>query len=198
MDSSASSLEGLVFPELLDLDRHLSPGVVRCGVSPVCVRLLVGGWIHLSIWPQGAVGSGEGSFSTPEVFCGVFCSRSSLSTPQRWPISGIRVIHCLPSWFSDSIGSQVPFTTESTLRSSQCRLAFGCASSPVFFLWSWGVSPFVPRSGCQSLSLASFIFFSFLLFERALFLAEPSDSFGSQGYLRNMVTFWDEFRSSGD
>ena len=41
-------------------------------------------------------------------------------------------------------------------------------------------------------SLTSFIFFSFLLFERALFLVEPSDSFGSQVYLRVVVALWDE------
>ena len=39
---------------------------------------------------------------------------------------------------------------------------------------------------------ASFIFFSFLLFERVLFLAEPSDLFGSQGYLCHVVALWNE------
>ena len=49
VESSTNCLEGLVFPELLDLGRHLSPGVVHCGVSPACVKLLVGGWMLLSI-----------------------------------------------------------------------------------------------------------------------------------------------------
>ena len=162
MDSSASSLEGPVFPELIDLGRHLSPGVVCCVVSPACVRLLVGGWILLSIWPQGAVGSGEGSFSTPEVFCGVLCSRFSLSAPQRWPVSGIGMVLCLPPWFSDSIGSQVPFATGSPLGSCQCRLAFSSASSPGF-LRSSHVYPSVLRGGCQSL-LAGILFLLFFPF----------------------------------
>ena len=142
----------------------------------------------------------RGIFLCSGGFCGVLCSRFSLSTPQRWPISGIRMVHHLPPRFSDSIGSRVPFTMESPLGSSQCRLAFGSASSPGF-LRSSRVSPFVLRSGCQSLlswrpssSFLSFFFFFFFFFIslKVMFLAEPSDSFGSQGYLRLVVALWNE------
>ena len=90
----------------------------------------------------------------------------------------------LPPWFSDSIGSKVSLVKGSPLGSSQCRLAFGSASSP-------GVlGDFLSLSYCTSelLSVDSrpassvFFFFSLLLFEIALFLVEPSDSFGSKGY----------------
>ena len=77
------------------------------------------------------------------------------------------MVHRLPPRFSDSIGSRVPFTMESPLGSSQCRLAFGSASSPVF-LRSSCVSPFVHRSGCQLLlsrrPLSSFLSFFFFFF----------------------------------
>ena len=118
-------------------------------------------------------------------FCGVLCSRFSLSTPQRWPISGIRVVHRLPPWFSDSIGPG----------SLSDGFALRVKSVPTC-LWLWFVALVSEEFSCVSFCaserlsaasrLASFIFFSFLLFDRALFLTEPSDSFGSQGYL------WDE------
>ena len=38
----------------------------------------------------------------------------------------------LPPWFSDSIGSKVSLATGSPFGLSQCQLAFGSASSPVF------------------------------------------------------------------
>ena len=99
-------------------------------------------------------------------FCGVLCSRFFLSKPQRWPISGIRVVHCLPPWFSDSIGSQVPVATGWPKGSSQCWFVFGSASSPGF-LRSSRVSPFGLRSSCQSrLGLRPLSsFFSFCLKE---------------------------------
>ena len=95
----------------------------------------------------------------------------------------------LPPWFSDSIGSKVSLVTGSPLGSSQCRLAFGSALSP-------GVlGNFLCLSYCTSelLSVASrpasfvVVFFSLLLFERALFQVEPSDSFRSKGYLSDVV-----------
>ena len=98
----------------------------------------------------------------------------------------------LPPWFSDSIGSKVSVATGSHLGSSQCRLAFGSASSP-------GVlGDFLCLSYCALELLlvasrpASFVFFSLLLFERALFLVEPSDSFGSKGHLSDVVALLDE------
>ena len=52
------------------------------------------------------------------LWCLVFKVFSLYTTPQRWPISGIRMVHRLPPRFSDSIGSRVPFTMESPLGSS--------------------------------------------------------------------------------
>ena len=96
----------------------------------------------------------------------------------------------LPPWFSDSIGSKVSLATGSPFGSNQCRFAFGTVCRLVF-------------CASELLSVAfrpvSFVFFFFLLlFARALFLEEPSDSFGSTGYLSNEVSLWDEFRSGSD
>ena len=99
-----------------------------------------------------------------------------------------------PPWFSDSIGSKVSLATCSPLGSSECRLAFGSASSPVF----WGEFSCLSYCASELLSVASqpasfvFLLFSLLLFERALFLVEPSDSFGSKGYLSDVVALWDK------
>ena len=137
------------------------------------VQLASDCWLEAGCYSPLATGccwQWRGIFLCSGGFCGVLCSRFSLSTPQRWPISGIRMAHRLPSRFSDSIGSRVPFTMEPPLGSSQCRLGFGSASSPGFFRSS-RVSPFVLRSGCQSLlswrpSSSSFFFF---FFERVCF-----------------------------
>ena len=77
---------------------------------------------------------------------------------------------------------------------SQCQLAFGSASSPVFF----GEFPCLFYYALEPLSVASWpasfvvVFFSLLLFVRALFLVEPSDSFGFKGYFSDMVALWEE------
>ena len=98
----------------------------------------------------------------------------------------------LPPWFSDSIGSKVPLAASLPFGSSQCRLAFGSASSPVF----WGgilVSLLLCFGAVASrFSAGVFCVFFSLLYERAMFLAETSDSFGSQVSLSNMVALWDE------
>ena len=44
VDSSASSLERLVFLNVSVLVRRVSPGVARSNVSPACVRLLMEAW----------------------------------------------------------------------------------------------------------------------------------------------------------
>ena len=45
---------------------------------------------------------------------------------------------------------------------------------------------------CFSAGVFCVFFFSLLLYERALFLAETSDSFGSQVSLSDVVTLWDK------
>ena len=74
------------------------------------------------------------------------------------------VVSIPPPWFSDSIGSKVPLATSSLFGSSQCRRAFGSASSPGF------IGEFSCLSYCalELLSvaswLASFMSSSFLSF----------------------------------
>ena len=54
------------------------------------------------------------------------------------------------------------------------------------------MSPIGFWSCCQSLLGRLFVSSSFLLYERALFLAEAADPFGSQVSLSDMVALWDE------
>ena len=90
------------------------------------------------------------------------------------------MVHCLPPWLSDSIGSQAPFATGSPLGSSQFWLAFGSASSPVFFFFFGGGGGLVFLlcfgAVVSRFSAGILYLLLILLFERALFLVEPSDS----------------------
>ena len=93
----------------------------------------------------------------------------------------------------DSIGSKVLLATSSPFGSSQCQLAFGSAVLPVFL---GGIIVSLPLGfgavvSCFSTGVFCVFFFSFLLYERALFLVEASDS-GSQVSLSDMVALWDE------
>ena len=192
MDSSASSLEKLVFPERLGLGRHLSPGVVRCSVSPACVRLSVEGWMHLSI-DHRVLLAVERDLSQLRRFlwCLVFEVFSVYTTAvaylrhQGGPLSSSLVL-----WLDRISGSLCD------------GFALRVKSVPACF-WlcfvAWVFEKFSCLSFCASeqLSVASrpaffVFFFSFLLFESSLFLAEPSDSFGSKGYLSDVVTLLDE------
>ena len=66
----------------------------------------------------------------------VSCVQGFLSLHHRDGLSQASVQSVCLLGLSDAIGSQVPFVMGSPLGSSQCRLAFGSASSPViiFFL----------------------------------------------------------------
>ena len=99
----------------------------------------------------------------------------------------------LPPWFSDSIGSKVSLVTGLPFGLSQCRLAFGSSSSPGF--WREFLCLFCCASELLSVAfwaVSIVFFFSLLMFERALFLVEPSDSFRSKGYLSDVPAPWDE------
>ena len=129
-----------------------------------------------------------------------------------------------PPCFSNSIVSTVPLATSSPFGSSQCRLAFGHASFPVFWgefscLSHW-VSELLSVASRSASFVSSFLSFcmkepclwwrllshsdlrttlaTWLPFGTSLGFAWSFDSFGSKVFLSDGVSLWDEFRSGGN